>query len=78
MSGAPRLSPRLLRILGDAASLISHDLRHLMYIVDLMYDETRAILEAHKVARKDGQGRQDVLLESLRTSSPMLFTRFLF
>ena len=49
-----------------------------MYIVDLMYDETRAILEAHKVARKDEQGRQDVLLESLRTSSPMLFTRFLF
>ena len=78
MSGASRLPPRLLRILGDAASLISPDLRHLMHIVDLMYDETRAIWETHEIARKDERDRQDVLLKPLRTSSPMLLARHHF
>lgn len=67
MSGAPRLPWRLLHTLGNAASLVSPPMRHMMGIVSLLKDETDTIWETHKAARRGGQAGQGVLSEVLRT-----------
>ncbi|VDB84021.1 unnamed protein product [Peniophora sp. CBMAI 1063] len=54
MSGASRLPPSLLRVMGKATSLIVPPLRHLLQLVDLMNDEMGAICEALKISHKEG------------------------
>ncbi|KZV67344.1 cytochrome P450 [Peniophora sp. CONT] len=70
MSGASRLPPRLLRVMGKAASFISPALRRMMGIVDLMNDEMHAIWGARKAALRDGkQGTHAALLDVLLEAS---------
>lgn len=67
MSGASRLPPRLLRVMGKAASFVSPALRRMMGIVDLMNEEMHAIWGARKAALRDGkQGTHAALLDVLR------------
>ncbi|VDC01383.1 unnamed protein product [Peniophora sp. CBMAI 1063] len=65
ISGALRLPPRLLRLLGIAMSLVSPDLRHLMHIIDVIHDEIRSAWETHKVTRTSSKERKDLLLGAL-------------
>ncbi|VDB84017.1 unnamed protein product [Peniophora sp. CBMAI 1063] len=63
LSGASRLPPKMLRLLGNLASLFSSAIRHIMLNRDVMHDEMRAIWKARKAARVDGD--QEELLGAL-------------
>ncbi|VDB84019.1 unnamed protein product [Peniophora sp. CBMAI 1063] len=66
VSGGSRLPPRLLRFMGQTASIISPSLSHLMHIVDSMWGEMDAIWQAHKATHKEGrEDMQAVLLDVL-------------
>ncbi|KZV67343.1 cytochrome P450 [Peniophora sp. CONT] len=53
LSGAASLPPRLLRVAGDAVSLVLPPLRRLMRIVDLMNNEIRRVCEERQAVLKN-------------------------